>query len=440
MRYLLFILLSQIAFSQVPPGQWIASPYPFSESSEITLTVSGISSGNMLGVSEVYLWTWYTKTDGSTTNPDSNWNGQWSNSNDAMKMVNNNDGSFSYTFRPTELYDDTGIERIGVLAKAKDGTGDKKTQDHYIDVGIFSFDLVEPENSYSIIESGGSQRVIAETDVNVDFTLFKGSNIIEEKKSSKNFSYVVENITENTSYSLKAKDLASGDEITRSFDVVIKPDISYVEVPYDNLKDGANYIDNGNVVLLFYAPGKEFIHINGSFVDWKKENSYLMNYDSELNRFWYEIENLDISKLYSYQYIVDGVISIADPYSELILDSNQDSYICLTQECGFDDLPSYPLNNKHAASVLDLERSFNWEDQNFIKPKKEELIIYELLVRDFDEGKASDQLSKGSIIYRAWELMLLSSCLLMNSTGMRVGVIIHHFIWQSIRHTVLLRS
>ena len=82
------------------------------------------------------------------------------------------------------------------------------------------------------------------------------------------------------------------------------------------------------------------------------------------------------------------MISIADPYSELILDSNQDSYICLTQECGFDDLPSYPLNNKHAASVLDLERSFNWEDQNFIKPKKEELIIYELLVRDFDEGKS----------------------------------------------------
>ncbi len=388
MRYLLFILLSQIAFSQVPAGQWVASPYPFSESSEITLTVSGISSGNMSGVSEVYLWTWYTKTDGSTTNPDSNWNGQWSNSNDAMKMVNNNDGSFSYTFRPTELYDDTGIERIGVLAKAKDGTDDKKTQDHYIDVGIFSFDLLKPENSYSIIESGGSQKVIAETDVNVDFTLFKGSNIIVEKKSSKNFSYVVENITENTSYSLKAKDLASGDEITRSFDVVIKPDVSFVEVPYDNLKDGANYIDNGNVVLIFYAPGKEFIHINGSFIDWKKENSYLMNYDPVLKRFWYEIENLDINKLYSYQYIVDGVISIADPYSELILDSNQDSYICLRQDCGFDDLPSYPLNNKHAASVLDLERSFNWEDQNFIKPKKEELIIYELLVRDFDEGKS----------------------------------------------------
>ena len=77
-------------------------------------------------------------------------------------------------------------------------------------------------------------------------------------------SYVVENITENTSYSLKAKDLASGDEITRSFDVVIKPDVSYVEVPYNNLKDGANYIDNGNVVLLFYAPGKEFVHINVS--------------------------------------------------------------------------------------------------------------------------------------------------------------------------------
>ena len=113
-----------------------------------------------------------------------------------------------------------------------------------------------------------------------------------------------------------------------------------------------------------------------------------MNYDPKLNRFWYEIENLDIDKLYSYQYIVDGVISIADPYSEMILDSNHDSYLCLTQDCGFDNLPSYPLGNNHAASVLDMDRQFNWEDENYLKPKKEELLIYEVLVRDFDEGKS----------------------------------------------------
>ena len=388
MRYLLFILLSQTVFSQVPSGEWVASPYPFSESSEITLTVSGINTGNMSGVSEVYLWTWYTKTDGSTTNSDSNWNGQWSNSNDAMKMVNNNDGSFSYTFKPTELYDDTGIDRIGVLAKAKDGTGDKKTQDYYIDVGIFSFDLLEPGNSYSLIENGGDQSVIAETDVDVDFTLYEGIDIIHEKKSSKNFSYIIKSITANTSYYLKAKDLSSGDEITRAFDVIIKPDISHLEVPYDNLKDGANYIENGNIVLLFYAPGKEFVNINGSFIDWNMENSYLMKYDPVLKRFWYELENLDNDKLYSYQYIVDGVISIADPYSEMILDSSHDSYLCLTQDCGFDKLPSYPLNNNHAASVLDMDTEFNWEDENYVKPKKEELIIYEVLIRDFDEGKS----------------------------------------------------
>ena len=118
------------------------------------------------------------------------------------------------------------------------------------------------------------------------------------------------------------------------------------------------------------------------------ENSYLMKYDPVLKRFWYELENLDNDKLYSYQYIVDGVISIADPYSEMILDSSHDSYLCLTQDCGFDKLPSYPLNNNHAASVLDIETEFNWEDENYVKPKKEELIIYEVLIRDFDEGKS----------------------------------------------------
>ena len=72
----------------------------------------------------------------------------------------------------------------------------------------------------------------------------------------------------------------------------------------------------------------------------------------------------------------------------MILDSSHDSYLCLTQDCGFDNLPSYPLGNNHAASVLDMDRQFNWEDENYLKPKKEELLIYEVLVRDFDEGKS----------------------------------------------------
>ena len=58
--------------------------------------------------------------------------------NESMKMTKNSDGSYSYTFTPSQLFDDTGIETIGVLAKAKNGSGDKKTTDYIFEVGVFS--------------------------------------------------------------------------------------------------------------------------------------------------------------------------------------------------------------------------------------------------------------------------------------------------------------
>ena len=78
--------------------------------------------------------------------------------------------------------------------------------------------------------------------------------------------YVLDNIGLETSSKIiselddDTRENFLGDEITRSFDVVIKPDVSYLEVPYANLKDGANYIDNGNVVLSSSYRGAFFIY------------------------------------------------------------------------------------------------------------------------------------------------------------------------------------
>ena len=117
-RYLiiLLILISKISFSQVPSGNWSVTPDPFLENQEITITVSDINSGNLSGINDIYLWTWYTKNGGGSTNDDSQWNGQWNNSNENMKMIKNTDGSFSFTFNPSKLYSDSSIEKIGVLA------------------------------------------------------------------------------------------------------------------------------------------------------------------------------------------------------------------------------------------------------------------------------------------------------------------------------------
>ena len=136
------------------------------------------------------------------------------------------------------------------------------------------------------------------------------------------------------------------------------------------------------------APGKEFVNIVGSFNDWEISNNYLMKYDQAQDKFWYELSGLNTKSYHSYQYLVDGSVFIADPYSPIILDFNGDSYICKTSECGFTSFPSYPKDNRHAATMFKIDDDFIWEDDGFTPPDKENLIIYELLVRDFHPDKS----------------------------------------------------
>jgi hypothetical protein len=48
---------------------------------------------------------------------------------------------YRFTFTPNAFYSRNGIGRIGYLIKAKDGSGDKKSQDNYAEVGSFQVTL-----------------------------------------------------------------------------------------------------------------------------------------------------------------------------------------------------------------------------------------------------------------------------------------------------------
>ena len=316
--FLLFISIS--SFSQVPTGNWSVEPDPFLENQQITFTVSNINTGNLAGINDIYLWTWYSKFGGGTTNPDSQWNGQWDSSNESMKMSKNSDGSYSFTFTPSQLFNDTGIETIGVLAKAKNGSGDKKTSDYIFEVGVFSLELISPQENITVVESGSSLEILAEASVISDFILEENGNLIDQKLDISSYSYLISNINESNNYKLTATDNESGSNISREFNVVIKPSVSYENIPYDNLYEGLNFTEN-SVVLVFNAPGKEFVNIVGSFNQWEISNEFLMKYDDDRNRFWLEITGLDKKAYHSYQYLVDGSIYVADPYSCLLYTS-----------------------------------------------------------------------------------------------------------------------
>ncbi|MBU4443579.1 hypothetical protein KJ656_00625, partial [bacterium] len=104
---------------------------------------------------------------------------------------------------------------------------------------------------------------------------------------------------------------------TALFYIMINPPISDKIFP-DNVESGINITDANSVTLSLFAPYKEFVYVIGDFNDWMVDTTYFMNryYVSEDSvAWWLKIDNLDANMEYAFQYLIDGEIRIADPYT-----------------------------------------------------------------------------------------------------------------------------
>lgn len=123
-KYILtFLLLICATVSLYAQAKVDISPKGFTAEDKITITVD--VTGTILdGVKPLYLWAWIPGCCGAD-------NGDWNNSNEANKLTEVKANVWSISFVPTAFYKKSAgeIGEIGFLVKAKDGTGDKKTQD-----------------------------------------------------------------------------------------------------------------------------------------------------------------------------------------------------------------------------------------------------------------------------------------------------------------------
>ncbi len=147
----------------------------------------------------------------------------------------------------------------------------------------------------------------------------------------------------------------------------------------EGLSDGINYEDAHTVKLVLYAPGKQHVFVIGDFNDWRPVASGRMKKDGD--RFWLSLEGLEEGKEYAFQYYVDGSLKIADPYTEKVLDPWNDKYI---SEDTYPGLKPYPTGETDGiTAVLQTGQDpYAWQYE-FNPPANGELVIYELLPRDF---------------------------------------------------------
>lgn len=372
-------------------------PSTFEENESVTITVDGNSINEStwdVADNALYIWAW--SLDLNLTNvQDCPTNGSWTNSDEVNRLsYDSTNDAYTISFVPTSFFSRTGIGRFGFLIKAKDGSGDKKSQDILVDVGAFQVILNSPQvNSTTIINSGENLAIEAQnTGGNANYVLKANGTVINTQNNISNYTFTHSNITSNQNYSIEVT--LSGTTITRTFDVLINPGTIY-EVMSTDYEDGITYLSDTEALLVLYAGGKDFVYVAGSFNNWQPNSSYAMKRDpTRNNKFWIKLTGLTPQQIETYQYwVVDNtpvvnspkLVKTADPYSTLVLSPFDDSYI---SEQTYPNIPLYPAGQEREVTVLQTGQTpYDWQVTNFQKPKKEDLIVYEVLIRDFDANR-----------------------------------------------------
>lgn len=138
MKKLLSILTTLfVAFSmnaQTSGAVITTIPANFTALDQVKIIVDVSAVGNLAGLEPLYIWTW----DPGNPAPG---NGSWDNSNEARRMVKEAQNKWSWTITPADYYGVApgSVTRLQFLVKAKDGNGDKKTNDLSLSVAPLIF-------------------------------------------------------------------------------------------------------------------------------------------------------------------------------------------------------------------------------------------------------------------------------------------------------------
>ncbi|MCK9423496.1 MAG: alpha-amylase family glycosyl hydrolase [Bacteroidales bacterium] len=165
-----------------------------------------------------------------------------------------------------------------------------------------------------------------------------------------------------------------------SFSYTVIPTPVVADLP-PGMTDGINYIDSATAVLCLYAPYKKNVFVIGEFNNWQIDSNYYTKITPDGKRYWLQLNNLIPKQEYIFQYLVDGNIRIGDPYADKVSDPD-DQYI---SPVTYPNLKPYPTSRTTGITTYlqTNQDPYPWNLQPFVPPAITDLVIYELLIRDF---------------------------------------------------------
>jgi len=357
----------------------------------VTITFKATSTSNPLYNFEgdVYMYT------GVNTNV-GNWQyviqTEWLDNNEKGKMTKTAANTWTFTM-PNGVRDFYGVadsEQVKQIALVvRDGEGNKGTPNDVFltvtDAGLYL--SLTPASDLVVAKGDRANLSLVATSTCTSIRLLLDDAVI---KSASNTTYVTQT---NYTFANEGTFTLKGEATSATYgskDRSVKITVlgaTQNEARPAGVKDGINIISPTEVTFVLYAPNKGNIVLIGDFNDWTPSTQYMLKKDG--NYWWYTLTNVTPGQLYRFQYLVDGNIRLSDAYTELVLDPWNDKWINENYEI-YPNLPEYPegKTSELVATFQTNKPAYNWEVPNFTMPPRENMIIYELLLRDFTTEKS----------------------------------------------------
>ncbi len=391
---LLFVLF-YIPFTGISQNQDIKpsiDPAIFSANTQITVTYD-VTGNTLASLTNAWIWVWIPGK-----NMDAKYNVNPASSDITLsdnakftKVVADGKTTFSITFAPKDFFDgDISQEsQLGMLLKGNDWANGQTT-DYIATISqedAFTAILVKPEFDPVFVNTGETIDIETIASEISDFTLTVNGVVVDSKSDILTYTY--QHTATETEGIVPCTISVSGTESQQdtllNFNYIIRTATIGQPRP-QGIISGINYHngDDTKVTLCLLAPMKESVFVMGEFNNFTLSPDYQMYKDGEY--FWIEIDGLTPGQEYAFQYLVDESVYVADPYADKILDPD-DKWIPASI---YPDLKSYPekaLKNKwyfNRLSVIQTgQTEYVWKNDNYTRPEKDNLVIYELLIRDF---------------------------------------------------------
>lgn len=155
------------------------------------------------------------------------------------------------------------------------------------------------------------------------------------------------------------------------------------------LKHGVNINSDNSVTFVLYdcdldGDRHEYCYIVGDWNSWERISEGAMKYDASAGCWWITLDGFDPDKEYRFQYRLGNVSGsdtyVSDPYTEIVYDQWNDQYISWVQP--------FPEGAKALVSAFRINKTaYNWQIPDFRVEDRNDLVIYEMLFRDFTSSQ-----------------------------------------------------